>query len=162
YRGLPHGGGSKMLSEHGSAPRRRKSRASRYAVPLAIPVALGLTFGVVMAVTHGGAATTVAESALGTCASASASAAASAPATAASAAAPAAVAAAGASAPATAASASASAAPCPSASASGAAPATTLAIGIPPVNPPGRAGAAGSNAVDAAGNAFSFTQTSAE
>jgi len=151
-----------MLSEHGSAPRRRKSRASRYAVPLAIPVALGLTFGVVMAVTHGGAATTVAESALGTCASASASAAASAPATAASAAAPAAVAAAGASAPATAASASASAAPCPSASASGAAPATTLAIGIPPVNPPGRAGAAGSNAVDAAGNAFSFTQTSAE
>jgi hypothetical protein len=37
-----------------------------------------------------------------------------------------------------------------------------MAIGIPPINPPGRAGAAGSNAVDAAGNAFSFTQTTAE
>ena len=156
-----------MLSEHGSAPRRRKSRASRFAVPLAIPAALGLTFGVVMVVSHGGTATTVAQSALGTCASASASAAASAPATAASASAPApaAVAAASASAPATAASASASAAPCPSASASAsgtAAATTTVAIGIPPINPPGRAGAAGSNAVDAAGNAFSFTQTTAE
>jgi hypothetical protein len=160
-----------MLSEHGSAPRRRKSRASRFAVPLAIPAALGLTFGVVMAVSHGGTATTVAESALGTCASASASASApaSAPAVAASASAPApaAVAAASASAPAPAASASASAsasaAPCPSASASGSAPATTtLALGIPAINPPGRAGAAGSNAVDAAGNAFSFTQTAAE
>ena len=76
---------------------------------------------------------------------------------------PAAVAAASASAPAPAASASASAAPCPSASASGTAAATTtVAIGIPPINPPGRAGAAGSNAVDAAGNAFSFTQTTAE
>src|SRR5690348_14782961 len=154
-----------MLSEHGSAPRRRKSRASRFAVPLAIPAALGLTFGVVMVVSHGGTATTVAQSALGTCASASASAAASAPATAASASAPApaAVAAASASAPAPAA--SASAAPCPSASASAsgtAAATTTVAIGIPPINPPGRAGAAGSNAVDAAGNAFSFTQTTAE
>src|SRR2546430_8245012 len=87
--GLIHGGGSKMLSEHGSAPRRRKSRASRFAVPLAIPAALGVTFGVVMAISHGGAATTVAESALGTCASASASAAASPPATAATASAPA-------------------------------------------------------------------------
>ena len=156
-----------MLSEHGSAPRRRKSRASRFAVPLAIPAALGLTFGVVMVVSHGGTATTVAQSALGTCASASASAAASAPATAASASAPApaAVAAASASAPAPAASASASTAPCPSASASAsgtAAATTTVAIGIPPINPPGRAGAAGSNAVDAAGNAFSFTQTTAE
>jgi hypothetical protein len=156
-----------MLSEHGSAPRRRKSRASRFAVPLAIPAALGVTFGVVMVVSHGGTATTVAQSALGTCASASASAAASAPATAASASAPApaAVAAASASAPAPAASASASAAPCPSASASAsgtAAATTTMAIGIPPINPPGRAGAAGSNAVDAAGNAFSFTQTTAE
>jgi hypothetical protein len=156
-----------MLSEHRSAPRRRKSRASRYAVPLAIPVALGLTFGVVMAIS-GGTATTVAQSALGTCASASASAPASATAVAAaSASAPApAVAAASASAPAPAASgsASASAAPCPaaSASASAAAPATTLAIGIPPINPPGRAGAAGSNAVDASGAAVSFTQTTAE
>src|SRR5436305_450681 len=59
-----------MLSEHGSAPRRRKSRASRFAVPLAIPAALGLTFGVVMVISHGGTATTVAQSALGTCASA--------------------------------------------------------------------------------------------
>ncbi|HEU5387975.1 MAG TPA: hypothetical protein VFV73_18930 [Streptosporangiaceae bacterium] len=156
-----------MLSEHGSAPRRRKSRASRFAVPLAIPAALGLTFGVVMVVSHGGTATTVAQSALGTCASASASAAASAPATAASASAPApaAVAAASASAPAPAASTSASAAPCPSASASAsctAAATTTGAIGIPPNNPPGRAGAAGSNAVDASGAAFSFTQTTAE
>ncbi len=154
-----------MLSEHRSAPRRRKSRASRYAVPLAIPVALGLTFGVVMAVSNGGTATTVAESALGTCASASASAPATATATAAAAAsasAPApAVAAASASAPAAAA--SASAAPCPSASASASAAATTtLALGIPPVNPPGRAGAAGSNAVDASGAALSFTQTTAE
>src|SRR5689334_1221137 len=156
-----------MLSEHGSAPRRRKSRASRFAVPLAIPAALGLTFGVVMVVSHGGTATTVAQSALGTCASASASAAASAPATAASASAPApaAVAAAAASASAPAPAASASTAPCPSASASAsgtAAATTTVAIGIPPINPPGRAGAAGPNAVDAAGNAFSFTQTTAE
>ncbi len=33
---------------------------------------------------------------------------------------------------------------------------------IPPINPPGRAGAAGSNAVDASGAAMSFTQTTAE
>jgi hypothetical protein len=33
---------------------------------------------------------------------------------------------------------------------------------IPPINPPGRAGAAGSNAVDASGAAISFTQTTAE
>ncbi len=154
-----------MLSEHRSAPRRRRSRASRIAVPLAIPVALAATFGVVIAIS-GGHATTVAESALGTCASASASAPASAAAPAAasaSAPAPATAAAASASAPAPAASASASAAPCPSASASASAPATTtLALGIPPINPPGRAGAAGSNAVDASGAAFSFTQTTAE
>ncbi len=146
-----------MLSEHRSAPRRRKSRASRYAVPLAIPAALGLTFGVVMMATHGGTATTVAESALGTCASASAS---------------------GRQRPRhqprsargagrpperPGAAASASAAPCASASASASAPATTtVALGIPPINPPGRAGAAGSNAVDAAGAAVSFTQTTAE
>jgi hypothetical protein len=163
-----------MLSEHRSAPRRRKNRASRYAVPLAIPVALAAVFGVVIAVS-GGNATTVAESALGTCASASASAPASTTAVAAaSASAPApAVAAASASAPAPAAAsgsapaaaASASAAPCPaaSASASASAPATTtLALGIPPINGPGRAGAAGSNAVDASGAALSFTQTTTE
>jgi hypothetical protein len=61
-----------MLSEHRPAPRRRRSRASRYAVPLAIPAALGLTIGVVLVITNGGPATTVAQSALGTCASASA------------------------------------------------------------------------------------------
>jgi hypothetical protein len=150
-----------MLSEHRSAPRRRKSRASRYAVPLAIPVALGLTFGVVMALSGGGTATTVAESALGTCASASASVAASTAAVAAATASAPAPAAVSASAPAPAA--SASAAPCPSASASASAAATTtLALGIPPINRPGRAGAAGANAVDASGAALSFTQTTAE
>jgi hypothetical protein len=142
-----------MLSEHRSAPRRRKSRAARVAVPLAIPAALGLTLGIVLAITGGTKATTIEQSALGTCASASASA----PVTAASAPAPAA------SGSAPAASASASAAPCPSASASASAPAATgtTVADIPPINPPGRAGAAGSNAVDASGAAISFTQTTA-
>ena len=57
------------------------------------------------------------------------------------------------------------ASPCPSASGStpAAAPAVAVAVtGIPPINPAGRAGLAGSNAVDAAGNAFSFSQTQAE
>ena len=59
------------------------------------------------------------------------------------------------------------AAPCPSASgsaAASAAPAVAAArvAGIPPINPAGRPGLAGSNAVDAAGNAFSFAQTQAE
>ena len=156
-----------MLSGHGSAWRRRRnSRAARIAVPLAIPMALGLTLGIVLAVS-GGNTTTIAQSALGDCATAAASAGASgaAPAASASAPAPAASAAASASAPA---SAPASAAPCPSAAASGSAPAsapaTTAATvaGIPPINPPGRVGLAGSNAVDAAGNAFSFAQTEAE
>jgi len=157
-----------MLSGHGSAWRRRRnSRAARIAVPLAIPMALGLTLGVILAVS-GGNSTTIAQSALGSCASAAASAA---PAASASQAAPAADAsapaadagapAAGASAPA-----SAAAAPCPSASGSVAAsaPATTAATvaGIPPVNRAGRPGLAGSNAVDAAGNTFSFAQTQAE
>jgi len=151
-----------MLSGHGSAQRRRKnSRAARIAVPLAIPMALGLTLGIIIAVS-GGNTTTIAQSALGECATAAASA--SAPAVAASAAAPSASAAApSASAPA---SASAAAAPCPSASGSAAAsaPATTAATvaGIPPINPPGRPGLAGANAVDAAGGAFSFAQTQAE
>src|SRR6478736_26940 len=152
-----------MLSGHGSAWRRRRnSRAARIAVPLAIPMALGLTLGIVLAVS-GGNTTTIAQSALGDCATAAASAGASGAAPAASASAP--VAAASASAPA---SAPASAAPCPSAAASGSAaasaPATTAATvaGIPPINPPGRVGLAGSNAVDAAGNAFSFAQTEAE
>ena len=132
-----------MLSGHGSAWRRRRnSRAARIAVPLAIPMALGLTLGIILAVS-GSNTTTVAQSALGSCASAAASAsaapaaeqrpAASAPAAAASA-------------PATGASASAAASsaapvPCPSASGSAAAsaPATTAATvaGIPPINPRG-------------------------
>src|SRR5215470_6240871 len=152
-----------MLSGHRSARRRsgNKSRAARIAVPLAIPMALGLTLGIIIAVS-GGNSTTIAQSALGDCATAAASAGASA-APAATASAP--VAAAGASAQA---SAPASAAPCPSAAASGSAPAsapaTTAATvaGIPPINPPGRQGLAGSNAVDAAGGAFSFAQTQAE
>jgi hypothetical protein len=152
-----------MLSGHGSGWRRRRnSRAARIAVPLAIPMALGLTLGIVLAVS-GGNSTTIQQSALGDCATAPASAGASGAAPAASASAP--VAAASASAPA---SAPASAAPCPSAAASGSAPAsapaTTAATvaGIPPINPPGRQGLAGSNAVDAAGNAFSFTQNADE
>src|ERR1700760_787979 len=149
-----------MLSGHGSEWRRRRnSRAARIAVPLAIPMALGLTLGIVLAVSSGNT-TTIAQSALGSCASAAASAA---PAASGSQAAPAAAA----SAPAPSAAASSAApVPCPSASGSAAAsaPATTAATvaGIPPINPPGRVGLAGSNAVDAAGNAFSFTQTEAE
>jgi hypothetical protein len=149
-----------MLSEHRSAPRRRKSRATRYAIPLAIPAALGLTIGVVIATTGGGG-TTVAESALGTCASASASAPAS---TAASASAPA------------------SAAPCPSASAAVAAaspttsataaaaasPAAVLAaVTAAPSNGTGavaarQLGDVATAPVDGAGNAISLNQTAAQ
>jgi hypothetical protein len=138
-----------MLSGHRSAWRRRggKSRAARIAIPLAIPMALGLTLGIILAVSGGGTATTVEQSALGACASAAASASSAAPA------------ASGSAAPA--ASASASAAPCPSASGSPTATAPTVA-GIPPINPTGRPGVAGANAVDAAGGAFSFNQTAAE
>ena len=154
-----------MLSGHESAWRRRRnSRAARIAVPLAIPMALGLTLGIVLAVS-GSNTTTIAQSALGSCASAAASAAPAASAPAASA--PAAAASApvtGASAPAAAS--SAAPVPCPSASGSAqaSAPATTAATvaGIPPINRAGRAGLAGSNAVDAAGAAFSFAQTQAE
>ena len=152
-----------MLSGHRSARRRRgnKSRAARIAVPLAIPMALGLTLGIIIAVS-GGNSTTIAQSALGSCASAAASApaaAASAPAAAASAPAASAPAA---SAPAAAS--SAAAAPCPSASGSAAAtnPATAADFAIPPNNAANRAGLAGANAVDAAGNAFSFTQNADE
>src|SRR6478752_6186827 len=145
-----------MLSGHRSARRRRgsKSRAARIAVPLAIPMALGLTLGIIIAVS-GGNSTTIAQSALGSCASAAASA----PAAAASAPAASAPAA---SAPAAAS--SAAAAPCPSASGSAAAtsPATAADFAIPPNNAANRAGLAGSNAVDAAGNAFSFTQNADE
>ncbi len=139
-----------MLSGHRSARRRRgnKSRAARIAVPLAIPMALGLTLGIIIAVSSGNS-TTIAQSALGSCASAAASASAPAPAASAPAA----------SAPAAAS--SAAAAPCPSASGSAAATAagaTAANFAIPPNNAANRAGLAGANAVDAAGNAFSFTQ----
>ena len=163
-----------MLSGHGSAWRRRRnSRAARIAVPLAIPMALGLTLGIILAVS-GSNTTTVAQSALGSCASAAPAPArrlpragarrhrprASAGAPAAAASAPAT----GASAPAAAS--SAAPVPCPSASGSAAAsaPATTAATvaGIPPINRAGRPGLAGANAVDAAGAAFSFAQTQAE
>jgi hypothetical protein len=149
-----------MLSGHRSASRRRssKSRAARIAVPLAIPVALGLTLGIIIAVS-GGNATTVAQSALGSCASAAASGsapAASAPAPSAPAASAPAASAPAASAPAVAS--SAAAAPCPSASGSAPATATAADFAIPPNNAANRAGLAGANAVDAAGDAFSFTQ----
>ena len=64
-----------MLNGHRSARRRRgrNSRAARIAVPLAIPMALGLTLGVILAVS-GGRATTIDQSALGSCASQAASA----------------------------------------------------------------------------------------
>ena len=63
-----------MLSGHRSAWRRRRnSRAVRIAVPLAIPMALGLTLGIILAVS-GGNTTTIEQSALGSCASAAASA----------------------------------------------------------------------------------------
>src|SRR6266567_1497391 len=120
-----------MLSGHRSARRRRgnKSRAARIAVPLAIPMALGLTLGIIIAVSSGNS-TTIAQSALGSCASAAASASAPAPA------------------------ASAPAASAPAAASS----ATAANFAIPPNNAANRAGLAGANAVDAAGNAFSFTQ----
>jgi hypothetical protein len=59
-----------MLSGHRSAWRRRgrNSRAARIAVPLAIPMALGLTLGIILAVS-GSNATTISQSALGSCAS---------------------------------------------------------------------------------------------
>ena len=130
-----------MLSGHRSARRRRsnKSRAARIAVPLAIPMALGLTLGIIIAVSGGGKATTIQQSAMGSCASAAASA------PAASASAPAAAA-------------SAAPSPCPSASAPAAAGATAANFAIPPNNAANRAGLAGANAVDAAGNTFSFNQ----
>src|SRR5690242_4275619 len=151
-----------MLSGHRSARRRRgnKSRAVRIAVPLAIPMALGLTLGIIIAVSSGNS-TTIAQSALGSCASAAASAAAPASAPAASAPAASAPAASAPAASAPAAASSAAAAPCPSASGSAAATAagaTAANFTIPPNNAANRAGLAGANAVDAAGNAFSFTQ----
>src|SRR5690242_19603189 len=139
-----------MLSGHRSASRRRShNRAARIAIPLAIPVALGLTLGIVLAVSNGGA-THIAQSALGTCASASA-----APATAASA---------------PAAAASASAAPCASASpAAPAAAATATAAATAAAVAPAASNANGPTAfrqlgnlanapVDGAGNALNLNQ----
>jgi hypothetical protein len=162
-----------MLSGHRSARSRsgNKSRAARIAVPLAIPMALGLTLGIIIAVSSGNS-TTIAQSALGSCASAAASASAPAPAASAPAASAPAASAPAASAPAAsapaasapAAASSAAAAPCPSASGSAAAtnPATAADFTIPPNNAANRAGLAGANAVDAAGDAFSFTQNADE
>src|SRR6185437_8746806 len=151
-----------MLSGHRSASRRRShSRAARIAIPLAIPVALGLTLGIVLAVSNGGA-THIAQSALGTCASASASPAASAPAAAASA--------------------SASAAPCTSASPAVAAAASATATAAAAAASPAAVLAAvtaapanGSNQmafrqlgdvanapVDGAGNAINLNQSAAQ
>jgi hypothetical protein len=162
-------------------------------------MALGLTLGIILAVS-GGNTTTIAQSALG-CASAAADVSTSTPAADATTSTPAPAADATTSAPApdaatstpapdanattsapapdattsapapdaatsAPASAPAAPAPCPSASGSAAASApaaaATTVAGIPPINPAGRAGLAGSNAVDAAGNAFSFSQTQAE
>ena len=145
-----------MLSGHRSARRRRgnKSRAARIAVPLAIPMALGLTLGIILAVS-GGNTTTIAQSALGSCASAAASA------------------------PAAAACrrpaprpralrrrAPAASRPRPQPGRGGTrrqparppCPRPRPDFAIPPNNAANRAGLAGANAVDAAGNTFSFTQ----
>ena len=131
-----------MLSGHRSAWRRRgnKSRAARIAIPLAIPMALGLTLGIILAVSSGNT-TKIAQSA--GVASASPSAAAS-----------------GAGAAAAASAAPSAAAPSATAAAAANANANVNAVSfaVPPVNPAGRAGLAGANAVDAAGNAFSFNQ----
>jgi hypothetical protein len=119
-----------MISGHRSVWRRRsKSRAARIAVPLAIPMALGLTLGIVLAISSGNT-THIAQSALGASASPSAS----------GSGAPAAAGAAAATASAT------------------AAAATAANFTVPPNNAANRAGLAGANAVDAAGNAFSFNQ----
>ena len=63
-----------MLSGHRSAWRRRsrKSRAARITITLAIPMALGLTLGIILAVS-GGSVTTINQSVLGDCGSPSAS-----------------------------------------------------------------------------------------
>src|SRR5690242_20345834 len=146
-----------MLSGHRSARRRsgNKSRAARIAVPLAIPMALGLTLGIIIAVS-GGNSTPWPRRARAS----SAPPAPTPPAPAPSAPAASAPAASPPAASAPAAASSAAAAPCPSASGSAAAtnPATTADFTIPPNNAANTAGLAGADAVDAAGNAFSFTQ----
>ena len=104
-------------------------------------MALGLTLGIILAVSSGNT-THIAQSALGASASPSASA--------------------------SGAGAAAAAAATPSATAAAAAGAASTNTGaaaaaaIPPVNPAGRPGLAGANAADAAGNAFSFNQDAAQ
>jgi len=104
-------------------------------------MALGLTLGIILAIS-GGNTTKIAQSALGASASASgnASGAATTP-----------------SAPAAPANANAANANAANANAAVANPAAAT-FAVPAVNPAGRAGLAGANAADAAGNAFSFNQ----
>src|SRR3954453_21358028 len=123
-----------MTSGNRSAWRRRsRTRAARIAIPLAIPMALGLTLGIVLAIS-GGNTTHIAQSALGASASPSAS---------------------GSAAPAAAGGATATATPPATAPPP---PPTAANFTVPPNNAANRAGLAGPNAVDAAGNAFSFNQ----
>ncbi len=131
-----------MLSGHRSAWRRRsRSRAARIAVPLAIPMALGLTLGIVLAISSGNT-THIAQSALGASASPSASG--------------------------SVARGRGGGAPRrrprvpPAAASATAAAATAANFTVPPVNAANRAGLAGANAVDAAGNAFSLNQNAAQ
>jgi hypothetical protein len=135
-----------MPTRYRSAWQRRpqKGRLARIAVLLAIPAAMAMMVGVMIAVAGGDGVTQINQSALADCASPSASASAGA--------------AAAASAPA--ASASASAAPCPSASAAAGAGATAAA---PAVNPEvGSPDLAEANPVDPAGNAINLNQTAAQ
>jgi hypothetical protein len=135
-----------MLSGHRSAWRRRsnKSHAARIAVPLAIPMALGLTLGIILAVSSGNT-TKIAQSAGVTSASPSASASVSGAVASVPASVPASVA-------------PSSPAAVAAAQANTGAVANAVNAAVPPVNPAGRAGLAGANAVDAAGNPFSFNQ----
>jgi hypothetical protein len=127
-----------MPSRHRSAWRRRRQggRVARVAVPVAIPVALAVVVGVIIAVTGGGGATQINQSALANCASPSAAA----------------------SGAAGVASAPASAAPCPSATTAAAGQAVTAAA--PAVNPEaGRPDLAEADPVDPMGDAISLNQT---
>jgi len=131
-----------MPTRHRSAWRRRwlRSRTARIAVPIAIPVALAVVVGVMIAVTGGGNATQLSQSAQTDCASPSASAGT--------------------------ASAPASAAPCPStsASAAAAAPAVNPEAGradlaeTNPVDPTGAAISLNQSAAEAA-NSLNCTLT---
>jgi hypothetical protein len=130
-----------MPTRHRSAWRRRRQggRLARVAVPVAIPVALAAVVGVIVAVSGGGNATQINQSALANCASPSAAA----------------------SGAAGTASAPASPAPCPSAASAAASPGAAAAA--PPVNPEaGRPDLAEADPVDPMGNAISLTQTAAQ